>query len=418
MIKISLAIFGGEPVRKKRFPTVGDASGRNFGDEELKELKEVILSGKLNRVYGEKVRKFEEEFAILFGVKYAIASTSGTSAIHVGLGAVGVSPGDEVVTSPISDMGTIIPILFQGAIPVFSDLTEDTYTLDPTDLKKRITDKTRAIVPVHLFGMPTDMDPIMEVAEEKGIFVVEDCAQAYLAEYKGRYVGTIGHMGAFSLQQSKHMSTGDGGMTITNDEELADYARLFADKGWDRTKGRKYVMLGMNYRMTELQGAVGLAQIKKVKWVVEQRRKLADRLNRQLEDLSDILHLPIPPKHVKHSYWQYPILVNAEKLGITSLDFSKALAAEGIPNNVGYIGEPLYLKTPLIDKKTFRHSSFPLDNPFNLSWGSYSKGLCPITEKIIEKIIVIPWNENYTINDVDDIGEAIRKIVNYYLSHR
>jgi len=415
VIEIRLAIHGGEPVRRKKFPTVSDASGRNIGEEELKELGEVIMSGKLNRVYGDKVKKFEQEFAGLFGVKHAIASTSGTAAIHVALGAIGVSPGDEVITSPISDMGTIIPVLFQGAIPVFSDLRRDHLTLNPDDLKKRITDKTYAIVPVHLFGMPADMDPIMEIAEEKGLYVIEDCAQAYLAEYKGRYVGTIGDMGAFSLQQSKHMTTGDGGMTITNNDELADYARLFADKGWDRSKGRRYVMLGMNYRMTELQGAVGLAQIKKVKWVVERRRKLADRLNNELADLADVLHLPIPPKNVKHSYWQYPILVNIEKLKISISDFSAALRAEGIPNSAGYIGEPLYLKTPLIDKKTFRRSAFPLMNPFNTREVSYYKGLCPDTEWILERLIVIPWNEYYTEDDVDDIAEAITKVVKYYL---
>jgi len=309
-------------------------------------------------------------------------------------------------------MGTIIPILFQGAIPIFADVN-NYGCVDPSSIKKLVNDKTYAIVPVHLFGMLVDLDPIMEVAEEKGIYVVEDCAQAYLAEYKGRYVGTIGHMAAFSLQQSKHITSGDGGITVTNDDELADRARLFADKGWDRSKGRKYVMLGMNYRMTELQGAVALAQLGKLKWVVERRRRLAERLNKYLEDLEEVTTLPIN-RDFKPSFWQYPIWLKMDKLKVSLEDFAKALRAEGIPCTPTYIGEPLYLKTPLKDRKTFKKSGFPLtDNPFHYPV-EYYKGLCPNAEKLLNRMIVIPWNEKYTEEDVDDIYEAILKVIKYY----
>lgn len=239
-----LAILGGEPVRKKPLPSVSNSSGRDLGDEELRLLEEVIRSGRLFRFAGTKVKRFEEEFANYFGVKHAIASTSGTSAIHVALGAINLGPGDEVITAPISDIGTVIPILAQNAIPVFADVDPETYNIDPSDVKRKMTEATKAIIPIHLFGQPCDMDPIMEIAEKHDLYVAEDCAQAYLAEHKGRMVGTIGHLGCFSLQQSKHMTAGDGGITVTDDDQLAHRAELFADKGWDRSiKGpypRKY----------------------------------------------------------------------------------------------------------------------------------------------------------------------------------
>jgi len=374
----------------------------------------VLRSGKLNRVYGDKVKTLEKEFAQLIGVKYAIDSTSGTAAIHVALAAAGVSPGDDVVTAPITDMGTIAPIMFQGAVPIFADIDEDTYTVDPKSVEKRITEKTAAIVPVHLFGMPADMDPIMEIAEAKGIAVIEDCAQAYLAEYKGRLAGTIGDLGCFSLQQSKHITAGDGGLTITNNPELAERAALFADKGWDRTKGREYLMLGLNYRMTELQGAVALAQLPKLKWIVERRREAVERLNRRVEDMEGLHPLP-RIKGVKPSYWQYPIKVDTEKLGVSLQEFAEALRAEGIPCSATYIGEPMYIKKPLREKRTFAKTGFPLaDNPLYGRPVEYGEGLCPRAEKALKQLIVIPWNEFYTPEDVDDIAEALEKLTKCY----
>ena len=408
------AKYGGTPVRTKPLPSVNDISGRAIGEEEEKLVLEVLRSGKLNRVYGDKVKTLEKEFARLMGVKYAVASTSGTAAIHVALAAVGVSPGDDVVTAPITDMGTIAPIMFQGAVPIFADIDEDTYTVDPRSVEKRITEKTAAIVPVHLFGMPADMDPIMEAAEARGIAVIEDCAQAYLAEYKGRLAGTIGDIGCFSLQQSKHITAGDGGLTITDNRELAERAALFADKGWDRAKGREYVMLGLNYRMTELQGAVALAQLPKLKWIVERRREAAERLNKRVEDMEGLQPLP-RIKGVKPSYWQYPIKVDTEKLGVSMQEFAEALRAEGIPCSATYIGEPMYLKKPLREKRTFAKTGFPLaDNPLYGRPVEYREGLCPRAEKALKHLIVIPWNEFYTPEDVDDIAEALEKLTKYY----
>ncbi len=410
------AKYGGEPVRTKPLPSISDASGRWLGDEELALLTKVIRSGRLNRVYGGFVREFERRFAELMGVKHAIASTSGTAAIHVALGACDIGPGDEVITTPITDMGTIIPILFQNAIPVFADIDPETFNLNPEDVRHRISDKTRAIIVVHLFGMPAEMDVIMEIAESHDLYVIEDCAQAYLAEYKGRFVGTIGHLGAFSLQQSKHITTGDGGITITNDEDLAWRAKLFADKGWDREVGRCHLFLGNNYRMTELQGAVALAQLDKLKWVVKQRRELADLLTKKLMQIEGV-HPPKVPSYCKHSYWQYPVRIEVEALGITIGEFSEALRAEGIPNSPGYV-PPVYLQPVLAERKIYRDRRCPLECPLYGKRMRYESGLCPNAERMMSNVIVIPWNEFYTSEDVEDIARAFEKLMAYYTARR
>ncbi|MFQ6095951.1 MAG: DegT/DnrJ/EryC1/StrS family aminotransferase [Candidatus Bathyarchaeia archaeon] len=410
-----LAIFGGKPVRVKPLPTINNRSGRNIGDEELKLLNEVVESGSLFRYSGKMVSKFEEEFAEFLGVKYAVASTSGTAALHIATGAIDLGPGTEVITSPITDMGTIIAILGQNAVPVFADLDPDTYTLDPEDVRRRVTDKTKAIIAIHLFGLTCDMDALREISEEKELRLIEDSAQAYLAEYKGRLSGTMGDIGCFSLQQSKHMFTGDGGITVTNDEGLARRARLFMDKGWDRTaKGaRMYVMLGFNYRMTELQGAVALAQIGKVKWVVERRRIVAETLTEKIKDIEGIKP-PEVPEGYKHSYWLYPLKVDTSMFGASVENIAQALRAEGIPASAGYIGIPLYMTSIFAEKRGYGGSRCPWMCPLYGREIIYKRGLCSEAERILSQLITLPCNEYFTKDDIDDIASAIRKVLEHY----
>jgi len=414
-----LALLGGEPVRKKPLPTISDKSGRNIGEEELKLLREVIESGSLFRYSGRMVSTFEEEFAEFLGVKHAVASTSGTAALHVATGAVGVGPGMDVITTPITDMGTIIAILGQNAIPIFADLDPYTYNLNPEDVERRITDKTKAIIAVHLFGLPCDMDPLREIAEERGIYLIEDCAQAYLAEYKGRLVGTIGDIGCFSMQQSKHMFTGDGGITVTNNDELARKARLFMDKGWDRTaKGaRMYHMLGFNYRMTELQGAVARAQLRKVRWVVERRRAVADLLTKEISDIEGVTP-PTVPKGCKHSYWLYPIRIDTLEFKAGLNEIAEALRAEGIPASAGYIGIPLYKTLVFTERRGYGGTCCPWCCPMYDGDVKYGEGLCPEAERILSQLVTLPCNEYFTKEDVEDISTALHKVLNYYRKSR
>ena len=221
----TLAIDGGTPYCKRPFPTVNDASGRWLGEEEKRLLCEVIDSGTLNRVGGSKVEQLETAWAGMMGVPFALAVTSGTSALHTAVAALDLEPGDEIITTPITDMGTVIAILACNLVPIFADVDPRTGIVTAETIEKQISPKTRAIIPVHLFGQPADMDPILALARQHDLKVIEDCAQAHLATYKGRPVGTLGDIGCFSYQQSKQMTTGDGGMVITGDEALAAAGR-------------------------------------------------------------------------------------------------------------------------------------------------------------------------------------------------
>lgn len=407
-----LAIDGGTPVRSGPLPSVGDASGRTLGLEEIEALEAVIRSGKLNRtvVANGAVSTFERDFATWLGVDEAVCSTSGTSALHLAVAAIDPNPGDEIIVTPITDFGSVIPILAQNAVPVFADVLPDTWCVDPESIRASITERTKAIMVVHLFGQPADLEPILAIAAERGIPVIEDCSQAYGALYKGRKVGTFGTLGCFSLQQSKHITAGDGGITVTNDPELADRMRLFSDKGWPR-KGelRTHLFLGLNYRMTELQGAVAGAQLPKLDGVIERRRKWGDLLASLLEGVPGI-SFPKLAKGNRSSYWLFPVNVDPEVLGATVGQLTTAISAEGLGVAPGYV-MPLYLTPVLAEANTYGDSHFPFESPYTTrSFRDYKSGLCPVAESMQSRMFNVPINERYTEADVRSIAAAIRKV--------
>lgn len=407
-----LAAEGGTPVRTAPLPSVSNKSGRDFGPEELANLKQVIETGKLFRWGGEFVPQLEKEFAEMLGVKHATASTSGTSALHIAIAAVGPDPGDEIITSPITDMGTLIGILAQNAIPVFADLDPQTYTLLPESVESLINEKTKAIIPVHLFGQMADMDPILAIAKKHGVKVIEDCCQAYFAEYKGHLSGTMGDIGCFSMQQSKHMTTGDGGITVTNDDTLGRRAALFMDKGWPREPGaREYEFLGMNYRMNELTGAVAVAQMRKVRGIVERRRKVADGVTKLIKDTPGV-NAPVVREGCKHSWWLYPLTIDEATLTCTPAEFAKALSAEGIPASVGYIGKPIYMTSVFQEYRVYGGGC-----PFTCERATrrvYKESDTPNTLEILRNIMPLACNEFFTEQDVTDYGNAINKVARHY----
>ncbi len=410
-----LAIEGGTPVRTAPFPSVNDISGRTFGEEEIANLTAVIKSGNLFRHGGQFVPALERDFAELMGVKHAVACTSGTAALHLAVAAVNPDPGDEIITAPITDMGTIAPIIMQNAIPIFADLEPATYTLDPASIEANITPRTKAIIPVHLFGQPADMDAIMAIGRKHGVKVIEDCCQSYLAEYKGRLVGSIGDLGAFSMQQSKHLATGDGGMTVSSDDELGLHARLFMDKGWHRGGNlRDYVHLGINYRMNELTGAVAAAQLGKVRGIVENRRRTARLLTKLLLEGAPGVRPPIERPGCQHSYWQYPFTIDEARLGISPQEFAKAVGAEGVGVGVGYIGVPSYMWGPIREGITYGKSHCPFDCPKASRRVEYRLEDCPNTVEILRTICIIGWNEGLTDQDVADMAAAVGKVARHY----
>src|SRR5262245_36250655 len=285
-------------------PSDQNTTGRSFGEEEIALLADVIRSGTLFSVSGMMVKTLETRFAEDLGVKHAYACASGTAAVHSAIAAINPEPGDEIVTSPITDMGAIAPILYQGAIPVFADVDPRTCNISAKTIEPCLGQRTRAIIATHLFGNPCDMQEIMKLAEKHNVAVIEDCAQSFLARYDERPVGTFGKLASFSLQQGKHITTGEGGLVVTNDDALARRLFLFINKAWGYGDAQPdHYFLALNYRMSELQGAVALAQLSKLAGGVEQRIRMADRLTEKLHPLKGVL-TPLVDPQATHTYWK------------------------------------------------------------------------------------------------------------------
>jgi dTDP-4-amino-4,6-dideoxygalactose transaminase len=408
----NLALLGGKPVKAGPFGT-----GKRFGDAEINQLREALDQNTLFYWAGKKVKEFCARTASLYGAQYAVAASSGTAAIHAALGAVGVSEGDEVIVSPITDMGSLIGILFQNAIPVFADLDPHTYNMDVRSIKSRISDKTKAIVAVHLAGNPSDMDEIMALAEKHNLYVVEDCAQTPLALYKGRYAGTIGHIGCFSTNDFKHISTGDGGVLVTNDEALYKKAFGFADKNYNRLSPadsmRDVEFVAPNYRMTELQGAVGLAQLEKLPGICKRHTAIGDRITAGISGLRGV-YPPLVKEGNVSTYWFYMLRINKAEAGTDAEEFAKALNAEGIPCQKGYIPSPVYLYPLFQNRSAYPGTHAPFDSPYYGREIAYPQGLCPVAEEILETAVKLGVNQFYTDTDVEEIITAIQKVARYY----
>ncbi|KPJ61863.1 MAG: hypothetical protein AMS15_05620 [Planctomycetes bacterium DG_23] len=402
---MTLAAKGGRPVRTEPFP-----KRTPFGEEELKLVTQALQSQNLFSVRGTMVKGLEEEFAAAYGMKKAIASSSGTASLHIAIGALDLEPGDEVILGPITDAGSLIGILYQNAIPIFADIDPQTFNLDPADVQRKITERTRAIMAIYLFGNASGALEVAEVAKKGGIPLVEDASQAHMTRCRGRLLGTLGEIGCFSLQQSKHMTSGDGGVSITNNEALAQRMALFRDKGWDRTTTgtgpRDYLFLAPNYRMTELQGAVALAQLKKVRSVVERRFHLGRYLSDLISEIPGVRTQKVE-EGSEHSYWSFALI--SEKIPVA--DFAQALKAEGIPAGTGYIGEPIYIRhRALKEKKTYGTSGCPFTCKFASRKYEYRKGDCPNAERVLSQMVTLSINENYGDKDIEDMAAGVNKV--------
>ncbi|HZY62651.1 MAG TPA: DegT/DnrJ/EryC1/StrS family aminotransferase [Edaphobacter sp.] len=410
-----LAIEGGSRTVALDLPNFHTASGRTFGPEEEALVIEALRSGCLSRNGGTMVKGLERDFAKAIGVPYAVACSSGTSCVHLAIAALDLEPGDEVIVPPITDIGSILPIIWQNAIPVFADVDPITLVLDPVAVEKQITPRTRAVMAVHLAGMPCPMDELTAICRRHNIVLIEDCSQAYWAEYKGKLVGSMGDMACFSLQQSKHMSCGEGGLMVTSNEAYAQRASLFADKAWPRDTGSlgacRFLFLSQNYRMNELSGAVALAQLKKVQATVARRRARATELTELIGDIKAV-SAPLTPPNVDPAYWLYMLRVN-ESAGVSTQEFGDALVAEGVPAWVRYTVDPLYLSPIFTGPHTYGQSGYPFS-----AYGhqSFTRGLCPQAEAALSRVIAIHWNENYTTDHVEQIGLAIRKVAHHFAS--
>lgn len=398
-----LAINGGEPIRKIPFP-----KWPVYGESEKKALEEVLQSGVWG-IGGSKVREFERKFANYHSAEYGICVVNGTAALEVALRASGIGPGDEVIVPAYTFLATASSILLINAVPIFVDVDPDTYCIDPKEIENAVTEKTKAIIPVHLAGHSADMDKIMEIAKENNLVVIEDCAQAHLAEWRGRKIGSIGDVGCFSFQSSKNMTSGEGGIIVTNDKDLAEKCWSYHNCG--RTKGGpwyKHPLLGWNYRMTEFQAAILLAQLNRLERQNKTRNENALYLSAELSEIEGITPLKRDERVTKHAYHLYIFRYAKEKFsGVARDRFLEALNAEGIPCSEGYV--PLYKEGYLNEAM-----KCPLSCSYYSGKIDYTKVDCPVTEKACNEEAV--WfTQNIllgTKEDMDTIVEAIQKVKN------
>ena len=372
-----------------------------IGKEEIDAVKEVLLSGKY--VSGKRVKEFEEKFAEYHGVKYAIAVNSGTAALHVALSVLGIEQGDEVIVPPLTFFSTISAVLHQYGVPIFADIDPVSYCIDPADIEKRITKKTKAIIPVHLYGNSAEMDEIINIARKYRLKIIEDCAQAHGTEYKGRKVGSIGDIGTFSFFATKHMTTGEGGMLITNNKEWADLAKIIRNHGMIDRDHHDY--LGYNYRMNEIAAAIGIEQLKKLDHLNKKRIENSLYLILELEKREIIwLKLPKLSKHIKHTFFWCPIFIHKDRLGMTTKELIKHLRDSGVETRNRY-REPLYRQKILLEKNKYPHRIFWADNDTD-----YSNVCMENVEKIAGCLIGLPNHPGLKKQDLDKIIDIISKI--------
>lgn len=419
----ALALLGGKPLRQKLFDAYN-----TIGDEEITAVTEVLRSGNLSQFIGAwhadffggpRVREFEAAWGQKFSAKHVISVNSNTSGLFAAMGALKIGPGDEVIVSPYTMSASAIAPYIYGAVPVFADIEEDYFCLSAASIAAKITPRTKAILVVHIFGQPADMDPILELARKHQIAVVEDCAQAPGALYKGRPVGTLGDCGVFSLNYHKHIHTGEGGVIVTNNDALAERLQLIRNHGEAAAEAKGvqdfYQLQGYNYRMPEIEAAIGREQLRKLDRLNERRIELAARFTRRMLDFPGIT----PPRErpeSRHVYYVHANRWNAQMNGISRNTFVKALSAE-LPSAVlretapligaGYV-RPLYLQ-PIYQRRVGACS-------FNCSkyegQVSYQKGLCPVSERMhFDEVFTHEFiRPSMTDGDVEDVFRAFEKV--------
>jgi perosamine synthetase len=346
---------------------------------EQKTITSVLKTGKLTQ--GKKVEEFESAFANYIGTKYAIAVSSGTSALYLSLLSLGIGKGDEVITTPFSFIASSNAILYTGAKPVFADIEKESFNIDPELITKKITSKTKAILPVHLYGLPCNIKKIQIIAKKYKLKIIEDSCQAHGAEYLGKKVGSIGELGCFSFYATKNMTTIEGGMITTNSRKLYESIKLLRNHG--SKKRYHHSILGFNFRMTEINAVLGIEQLKKLDRFNNARIKNANFFNNNLSDLKEII-LPNTPKEYRHVFHQYTIKLRNPKTRGSLINY---LNKKGISSQI-------YYPIPIHKQKEY------LDLGFN--------DKCPITEKICKQVLSIPVHPYLSKNDLNKIADSIK----------
>ena len=415
----TLAIDGGTPVRTA-FPPMGKGASL-LGDEERQAVLDVLESRSLFRYYGpnllRKVESFEEAAKQLLGAEHAVATSSGTAALRAALAALGVGCGDEVIVPSLTFIASVNAVVVAGAVPVFAEI-DDTLGLDPVDVEAKISDRTVAVMPVHLDNGACDMDPIMEVARRRGIKVIEDTAQSMGTTYKGRALGTIGDLGCYSLQLEKNVTSGEGGLVATQDEQLWLRAARYQDQGGqfvtstgstrseDAAGDPVEPFVGENLRMTEIAGAIAEVQVRKLPDLLARQRTNQRRVLNAIADVAGITHrrLPDPDGDGGSSVNLFLPTASAARR------FVKAMRAEKIPAGQLYNGQPVYLTPSIVETRTASNKGGPWHCAEHPTSVEYGPGLCPRSEDLAARAVIVPIGAAYSDDDCDDVAAGIAKV--------
>jgi len=418
-----LAIDGGTPVNGRPFPM-----WPSFDLGVMEDIGRILETGKVNYWTGPTGMRFEQEWAKWCGAKYGVSTSNGTSALHTALAGLGIGPGDEVIVPSYTFIASSFSICQAGAVPVFADVERDSHTLDPKDVEAKISERTRAIMPVHLYGVIASMGPLLEIARKHRLKIVEDCAQAHGGQYRDKKVGTVGDVGAFSFCQSKHFTTGgEGGAVITDDEDVAWQCRSFRDHGYD-VKGRLRLLeleaklpyihnsVGFNYRMTEMQSAIGLRELARFgSWNLPARRRNGEHLAKRLAGVKQIKHLPLDTQERRNAYWMFPLVVDIEQLGGKTIgEVVKAIEKEGVP--AGPVMWPqCYKERAYQQHNGFGRLKYPFEDPNARKEAvQYDTVHCPNAAWLEERTLFVPCHPVYEIKHMELIGAAIEKVLTAY----
>ncbi len=408
-----LAILGGPSAVRRPI-----GAYRSIGDDERAAVDRVLRSGCLSGFYGspgpeffggEEVQRLEREWERRYGIAHAVSVNSATSGLFAAMAAIGISPGDEVIVPPYTMSATVVAPLLYGGIPVFVDIEPRTFCIDPDLVEAAISPRTKAIVAVNLFGHPAELERLRNLADERGIFLIEDSAQAPLGAENGRPCGTVGHIGVFSLNYHKHIHSGEGGICVTSDAKLARRLQLVRNHGENVVAEENddlSNMIGFNYRMSEIHAAISSVQLDNAERHVSLRERAAAILADGTRDLEGWTVPHVRPG-CRHNYYMFTVRLDDEVLGVSRGTFSRALAAEGFPNEVGYV-QPQY-RLPMFRKR----KAIGKDNwPFSLTDRKYDGVLCPVAERLHEREVLQFQVPSWDVSDdvAAELVAAVRKV--------
>jgi len=360
----------------------------SIGKEELEYVTSCLQTTEISGTAGKFLPQFEEEFSHYCGAKYGISTNSGTTALHLAVEALGIGQGDEVIMPTFTNIATALAIVYCGAKPVLIDSELRTWNMDITKIRERVTENTKAIMVVHIYGHPVDMDPVLDIAKKHGLLVIEDAAEAHGAEYKGKIVGCLGDAGCFSFYANKIITTGEGGMIVTNNYEMAEKARILKDLAFEKAKRFLHRYTGFNYRMTNIQAAIGLAQLRKIGHFIDRKREMARLYNSVLGEVVGIT-LPVEEPWAKNVYWMYSILVE-DDFGIDRDELMRQLQEKGIETRTFFIGmqeQPAFHKLGLFQGES-----------------------CPVAEEIAKKGLYLPSGVGLSREQIEYIAGVIKEI--------